>query len=350
MSRTFLTRIFLFILLAGAFVGCYMIFRPFLVVMLISAVLASVFYPVYEWLVKKIGGRSKIAALAMCLMILLVIIIPLTNLIIFGAQKSIAAYSDAMNFLNNNSGFEDRIESGVLARADSMFNISASELKAIILDVAKKSSNWLVEGAAGFLKGTTSFVISLILIIFTLFFFFIDGKKMLEKVMYWTPLPDKYDHLIFKKFKDVSYTVFVSTFVVAAAQASLCALGFYIVGLPAFFPAIATALLSMIPYFGAYLVWVPASIYLFATGQIWQGVFMVIWGGGLISMIDNVIRMFMIKGKAQVHPLFVLFAVLGGISVFGFWGVVIGPLMVALAVTVLNIYDEIEYKKILSKC
>jgi predicted PurR-regulated permease PerM len=173
---------------------------------------------------------------------------------------------------------------------------------------------------------------------------------MLEKLMYWTPLPDKYDHLIFRKFKDVSYTVFLSTFAVAAAQAALCAIAFSIVGLPAFFPAIATALLSMIPFFGAYLVWIPASIYLLLTGQIWQGIFMIIWGAGLISTIDNVIRMYMIKGKAQVHPLFVLFSVLGGITVFGFWGVVIGPLIISLTVTVLNIYDEIEYKKILSKC
>jgi predicted PurR-regulated permease PerM len=317
--------------------------------MLISAVLASVFYPAYEWLVKKTGGRSKIAALGMCLVILLVLIIPLTNLIILGAQKSIAAYSDTMEYLNNND-IEQALNAGLFAKAKIWFNIDGAELKGIILDVAKKSSNWLVEGAAGFVKGTTSFVISLVLIIFTLFFFFVDGKKMLEKVMYWTPLPDKYDHLIFKKFKDVSYSLFVSTFAVAGAQAAACALGFYIVGLPAFFPAIATALTSIIPYVGSFVVWLPASIYLFATGQIWQGVFIAVWGLGIISNIDNIVRMLMIKDKAQVHPLFILFSVLGGIVVFGFWGVVIGPLLIALAVTVLNIYDEIEYKKILSKC
>lgn len=348
MNKVFLTRIFLFVLLFGVLAACFLIFKPFLITILISAVLASIFYPVYEWLTKKIGGRSNIAALIMCLLILLVIIIPLTNLIIFGAQKSIAAYSDAIRFLNNND-VGSNLESGILSRAQNWFNISGTELKGIFLDVAQKSSNWLVEGAGGFLKGTTSFIISLILIIFTLFFFFVDGKKMLEKLMYWTPLPDKYDHLIFKKFKDVSYTVFLSTFAVAIAQAALCAIAFTIVGLPAFFPAIATALLSMIPFFGAYLVWVPASIYLLVTGHIWQGIFMIIWGAGLISTIDNVIRMYMIKGKAQVHPLFVLFSVLGGITVFGFWGVVIGPLIISLAVTVLNIYDEIEYKKILSK-
>lgn len=348
MNRTFLTRIFLFALLFGVLAACYLIFKPFLITILISAVLASIFYPIYEWLTKKIGGRANIAALIMCLLIILVVIIPMTNLIIYGAQKSIAAYSETIRFLNNNN-VGNNIEIGVLAKAQSWFNISGVELKAIFLDVAQKSSNWLVEGAGGFLKGTTSFVISLILIIFALFFFFVDGKRMLEKLMYWTPLPDKYDHLIFKKFKDVSYTVFLSTFAVAIVQAGLCAIGFTIVGLPAFFPAIATALLSMIPFFGAYLVWIPASIYLLATGQIWQGVFMIIWGAGLISTVDNVIRMYMIKNKAQVHPLFVLFSVLGGISVFGFWGVVIGPLIISLAVTILDIYDELEYKKILSK-
>lgn len=348
MNRAFLTRIFLFILMAAVIIACYFVFRPFLEVILVSAVLASVFYPVYEWLKKRLGGYEKVSAIIMCLGIVLVIIVPLTNLIIFGAQKSIAAYSDTIDFLDN-GGLENNIKSGALLKISQWFNLGGDELKAVLIDAAQKSSNWLVQGAAGLLKGTTTFLISLVLIIFTLFFFFVDGKKMLKKLMYWTPLPNKYDYLIFKKFKDVSYTIFTSTFAVAVAQAILCAIGFTIVGLPAFFPAIATALLSMIPYFGAYLVWVPGSIYLFATGQIWQGIFLILWGALLISSIDNVIRMFMIKGKAQVHPIFILFSVLGGITLFGFWGIVIGPLLISLAVTVFDIYDKVEYKKALSK-
>ncbi|MFA5247759.1 MAG: AI-2E family transporter [Patescibacteria group bacterium] len=348
MNRAFLTRIFLFILLAAVLVACFLLFRPFLVEILVSAVLASVFYSAYEWLKKRLGGREKIAAIIMCLGIVLVVIVPLSNLIIYGAQKSVVAYSDMIRFLDGN-GLENNIESGALSHVKVWFNLGGDELKGVMIDIAQKSSNWLVQGAAGLLKGTTTFIISLILIIFTLFFFFVDGKKMLLKLTYWTPLPDKYDRLIFKKFKDVSYVIFSSTFAVAGAQAVLCAIGFYIVGLPVFFPAIATALLSVVPYIGQFLVWIPAAIYLFATGQIWQGIFMTIWGGVLITNIDNVIRMFMIKDKAEVHSLFILFSILGGIALFGFWGIVIGPLLISLAVTVFNIYDEVEYKKMPSK-
>jgi predicted PurR-regulated permease PerM len=348
MNKAFLTRIFLFAILFGVTFACYFVFRPFLIQILISAVLASTFYPAYEWLKKRLGGREKLSAIFMCLAIVLVIIVPLSNLIIYGAQKSVAAYSDTIRFFEND-GLDNNIENGFLSHFKTWFNLGGDELKEVIIEVAKKSSNWLVEGAAGFLKETTAFAISLVLILFTLFFFFVDGKKMLEKLMYWTPLPDKYDHLIFKKFKDVSYTIFASTFAVAVAQATLCAVGFTIAGLPAFLPSIITALLSMIPYFGAYLVWFPCGVYLLFIGHIWQGVFLLLWGFLIISMIDNIIRMFMIKGKAQVHPIFVLFSVLGGISLFGFWGIVVGPLLISLAVTVFDIYDKIEYKKILSK-
>lgn len=343
-----MTRIFLLVLLLAVLTACFLVFKPFLVVILVAAILASVFYRPYGWLARKFGGRKRIAALVMCILIILVIIIPLTNLIVLGAQKSVAAYSDTINFLNN-GGYEDAVEKGILKNAQKWFNIGGDGLKSLILDVAQKSSNFLVSGATGFLKGTTTFVVSLILIIFTLFFFFVDGQKMLERLMYWTPLPDKYDHLIFKKFRDVSYTVFFSTFMVALVQSTLMATAFFVVGLPAFFPAIATALLSMIPFFGAWLVWVPAGIYLLAIGHVWQGLFMLIFGALIISTVDNVIRMYMIKGKAEVHPIFVLFSVLGGIALFGFWGIVIGPLLISLAVTILNIYDEVEYSKVLHK-
>jgi predicted PurR-regulated permease PerM len=348
MDRILMTRIFLLAILFAVLGACFFLFRPFLIIILVAAILASIFYKPYEWLAKKIGGRKKIAAAIMCILIILVIVIPLTNLIIFGAQKSVAAYSETMNFLNT-GGFENTIKKDPFKSAEKLLNIDSEGLKAIILDVAQKSSNFLVSGATGFLKGTTTFIVSLILIVFTLFFFFVDGQKMLERLMYWTPLPDKYDYLIFKKFRDVSYTVFLSTFLVALAQSILVAIAFFIVGLPAFFPAIATALLSMIPFFGAWLIWVPASIYLLVTGHIWQGIFMIIFGATIISTVDNVIRMYMINGKAEVHPIFVLFSVLGGISLFGFWGIIIGPLLISLAVTILNIYDEIEYSKILHK-
>lgn len=339
-SKVFITAMVIIILIA-----CYLIFKPFLVEILVAMVLVSIFYRPYEWLVSKIKSKKvgrQIASLIMCLLVVLIIIIPLTNLIIIAAQKSVLAYADTIKFLNEADW------NGAILEKAHLFGISKENLQGAIVEVAKKSSNWLVSGAASLLKGTTNFLISLILIIFTMFFFFVDGKTMLEKVMHWTPLPNKFDKEIFKKFRDVSYSTFVSTFVVAIVQGFLGALVFVIVGLPAFFAGIAMAFLSILPYVGAFIVWFPVGIYLLVTGQIWQGVFMLLWGVIVVSNIDNIIRAYMIKGKAEMHPIFVIFSILGGIVLFGFWGVVIGPLVISIAVTIMHIY-ELEYKQVLEK-
>lgn len=348
MNKPLVSRAFTTILVVVVLIACYLIFKPFLIEILIAMVLVSIFYRPYEWLVKKlkIKASRQIASLIMCLLVVLIIIVPLTNLIVLAAQKSVVAYSDMIKFLNEVEWNGD-VGNGILEKAQ-LIGVSGENLQGLVVEVAKKSSNWLVGGAASLLRGTTSFLISLILIIFTMFFFFIDGKKMLEKLMHWTPLPNKYDIEIFKKFRDVSYSTFVSTFIVAIVQGSLGALAFMIVGLPAFFAGIAMAFLSIIPYVGAFIIWFPAAIYLLFIGQTWQGIFMLLWGVIVVSNIDNLIRAYMIKGKAQVHPIFIIFAILGGIVLFGFWGVVIGPLVISIAVTVMHIY-ELEYKNVLEK-
>lgn len=92
----------------------------------------------------------------------------------------------------------------------------------------------MISGATSAVVGTTNFVVSLALIILTMFFFFIDGKKMLDGLMYLLPLPDKYNQEIFDKFQEISYTTIISTFVVALAQGLVGAIGFAFVGFPAF--------------------------------------------------------------------------------------------------------------------
>ena len=206
----------------------------------------------------------------------------------------------------------------------------------------KKSSNWLLSGATILVKGTTSFVVSLFIIIVTMFFFFVDGKKMMERLMYLSPLPNAYDREIFQKFRTVSYTTILSTFVTAGAQGVIGAIGFAIVGFPAFLAGVVVALLSLLPYLGSMIFYVPVGLYYLMVGKIWQGIFVLLWGAVIIGNVDNIIRAYMIKGKAQVNPIFVVFSILGGIALFGFWGVVLGPLVIAIAVTIFHIY-EIEF-------
>lgn len=349
-----LTKPFLLLLVFLVLIGCYLVFRPFLTELFVAVILVSIFYRPYEFLVRKLKGRRNIAALFMCLFLVVVVLVPAIRVVAYAGQKSVTAYSQAVEFFNNKDLDavlnDDSFNSGVF----KYFNLSElSEknqyIQDFFLDILKRSSNWMISGATIVVKETTNFIVSLVMIILAMFFFFVDGKRMLNSLMYLSPLPNKYDREIFAKFRAVSYTTFVSTFVTAAAQGLVGAIGFAIVGFPALLAGILVALLSLIPYLGSMIFYVPVGVYYLLTGDIWQGFFILGWGFLIIGTIDNLIRAYMIKGKAQVNPVFILFSILGGIALFGFWGVALGPLIVALTVTIFHIY-EMEFCGQLEDC
>ncbi len=333
---------FLLLLLLAVIVACYFIFRPFLTEILVAAVLVSILYKPYLWLVKRLGNKRQLAAGIMCLLAVIIIIFPLSELLIYSAKKSIVAYSETVEYFNSN-----RLELNNAAQhrfLDQLgfIGLDNSSLKGFILDIVRRSSNFMVDGATVVIKSTTNFLFSLVIIIFTMFFFFVDGNRMVKKLMYWSPLPNKYDERLFRKFKDVSYSTIVATFAVVAVQGLIGGIGYAIVGLPAFFAGILIAVCSLIPMIGSIIIYVPTAIYLLAIGQTWQGIFILLWGALIVGTVDNLIRPFLIKGKAHVNPIFLFFSILGGVALFGFWGVIIGPLVVSIAITVFHIY-ELEF-------
>lgn len=349
-----LTKPFLLTLVLLVLIGCYLIFRPFLTEIFVAMILVSIFYRPYEYFVKKFKGSRNLAALLMCVLLALIILVPAIRIITYAGQKSAVAYTQAVEFFNENTMAtvlsSDTFSSGALKYLNLEELSSKNEtFKNFFLDILKRSSNWIVSGATIAVKETTNFIISLALIILAMFFFFVDGKKMLKKLMYLSPLPNRYDEEIFRKFRAVSYTTFFSTFVTAGAQGVIGAIGFAIVGFPALLAGILVALLSLIPYIGSMIFYIPVGLYYLLIGNIWQGIFILIWGFLIIGSTDNILRAYMIKGKAEVNPIFVLFAILGGIAMFGFWGVVLGPLIVALAVTIFHIY-EMEFCDHLDDC
>lgn len=345
-----LTKPFILILLLLVLVGCYFVFRPFLTEILVAAILASIFYKPFEALARWLKGRRQLAAFLMCVILLLIIIIPSVRILIYAGEKSVEAYTQVSGFFNNHSINDvfklPLFEQGALSGLDlNNLNLHNETIKGILLNVFQQSSNWLLSGATLALKETTNFLISLILIVLATFFFFVDGKKMLAWLMYLSPLPNEYDREIFNKFRSVSYITFTSTFVVALAQGAAGAVGFAIVGFPALLAFVLVALLSFLPI-GSTIFYIPMGIYYLLIGDIWQGIFILLWGALVIGTVDNIIRAYMIKGKAEINPMFVLFSILGGIAIFGFWGVILGPLIVALAVTVFHLYS-LEFGKYL---
>lgn len=349
-----LTKPFLLILVLIVTIACYFVFRPFLTEILMAAILATIFYKPFIALTKLFKGRQNLAAILMCLLLVLVVILPSIKLLIYGAEKSVQTYDETVAFFSNHE-LNDVFKNEIFKKAPlkylnlDSYNFQNANFQNSLISAAKSSSLWLISGATTVVKETTNFFFSLFLIILTMFFFFVDGKKMLGRLMYLSPLPDKYDKEIFRKFSVVSYTTLVSTFVASFAQGIAGAIGFAIVGFPVFLAFILIALLSLLPYLGSMIFYVPVGIYYLMMGEIWQGIFVLAWGFVVIGLIDNVVRAYMIKDEAEINPIFVFFSILGGIALFGFWGVIVGPLLVALAVTIYHIYG-LEFCSSLDDC
>lgn len=350
MTKNF-TKSFLIILVAVVLFASYLIFRPFLTEIFVAAILVSVFYTPFEYLANFLKGRRNLAALLMCLFLVLIIIIPSVQLISYAGKKSVNLYNSTASFFENNT-FGDVFKSDIFVNTPlkhlnlDKINVGSEAFQGTILEISKNISNTFISGATVIFKETTKFVVSLALIILAMFFFFVDGAKMLKRIMYLSPLPNDHDRIIFNKFRKVSYAIFVSTFAAAGAQGLVGAIGFGIVGFPPLLAGILIALLSLLPYVGSMIFYVPVGIFYLLSGDIWQGIFILIWGAILIGNIDNVVRIYMIKDDAEVNPVFVLFAILGGLSLFGFWGIILGPLIIALMVTVFHIY-ELEFCSVL---
>lgn len=335
---------FLIFLVVLSIAALFFLFRPFMVKIIIAAVLVSVFYKLYEKLTKVFWNKKYLASFATCLLLLLVILIPMSNLIVYASKKASVAYSSVNGLLNNS----DVLHFSILEK----FGIDNEEYRGVVNnfvgDITKNINDWLVSGATSVVKGTSKFIVSLILIVFTMFFFFVEGKEMAKKLILWSPLPNKYDFEIIHKFRSVSKTIMISVFVTALFQGLIGGLGFLIIGWPFIFVFFIMALLALIPYIGSAIFYIPASLYLILSGQVWQGVFVLAWCWLVVSNIDEIIRAYLIKDKAEVNPIFIIFSILGGVSIFGFWGVIIGPIIIALAITIFHIY-ELEYDGALEK-
>lgn len=339
MKDKILSKYFLIFLIILAVIACFLLFKPFLIEIIIAGVLVSVFYKPFTKLTKLFKGRQKIAAFLMSLFLLLIIIVPISTLIIQIGKKAPMAYTETIEFVNTTG---DNFKNNFLSNFG--IDLNNNKIESIVLNSVKKISDWLVSAVPLILKGTSNFIISLVLMLLTTFFFFIDGKKILAKLKLWSPLPNKYDLIIFKKFREISFSALVSTFVTAGIQGVIGIIGFLIVGVPALFPGLLLAFACLIPYFGGMLVYVPIGIYLILAGQIWQGIFILIWGAVIIGNADNIIRAYILHGTAKINPIFLIFALMGGIILFGFWGLVLGPLILSLVTTIFSIY-ELEYGK-----
>jgi len=322
---------------------CYRIARPFLEPLFFAVVLAIIFHPLHTRLHKVIRNANA-AALLSTLGALLTIIIPVILLSVALKHELTAVYQSL-----SAGGMED---GGLITRALHLMeqarmwlgkyvDLSHVDLRTELLARLQQVTSFLVSQVAGFAGGVASFAVAAVITFFTLFYLFRDGRAFWRRLAKLIPLSPAQ---LQKLTTGVSSTITASMYgglAVAIAQGTLMGLAFWVLGLPSpVLWGLVTAFCSLIPLFGTSLVWLPASVILMLVGHPVKGLILLAWGAGVVSMVDNIIRPLVISKQVSFHPLYVFFALLGGVQVFGLMGLFVGPAVLALAQSLFSLVRE----------
>lgn len=300
-----------------------------------ATILAILFTPTYRYLLTIIKNKSNIAALVTLIIIIVMVIIPtlwtfaallkqgvsLYNLISSG-QFSIGDY--LTKIMDVMPGFVHEI----------LKNLGLGDLESIrtkFSEVALQASKLIASHAVSFGQNTLGFIVSTVVMLYLLFFLLRDGSKLAEVGKRVIPLSDSHQQLLIAKFTTVIKATVKGNVLVASIQGALGGFIFWVLGIDnALLWAVIMAVLSLLPAVGASLIWIPVAIYFFATGLIWQGVVLTAFGLFVIGLIDSILRPILVGKDTKLPDYVILISTLGGMSVFGLNGFVIGPLLAAL--------------------
>ncbi|HYV63092.1 MAG TPA: AI-2E family transporter [Bryobacteraceae bacterium] len=334
-------RITLIVLLTIAAGLCVLMVWPFAATIIAAAVLAVVCYPLHVRLQSRVS-RPGLAALLSTLLVLIAFLVPLTLLATTVTQELRAAYQAlAPGATEQGAGRIWAALDRPLAAVGMWLGMQPSELRSMLETRLQEAGSALLGKTIAVLGAAGGGVVKIVIGIGTLYCTFLYGSRLRQDVVTMSPLGPRRTTTLLIAVHDIVMASFYGVIAVAAAQGLLCGLGAWIAGLPS--PTlwgVAAAVVSVLPLFGSALVWLPAAAVLFVQGSIGRGVFMLIWGAGLVGTIDNFIRPMVVMTKLPVHPLVVFVAMLGGVEAFGLMGILFGPVILAVTMALFQMLRE----------
>ena len=318
------------------------IIAPFLQSIFVAALFAALFTPLYRKILARVGDRQALASLLTLLLVLLFIFVPFS--LIFGAVAA-----QAVDVAENVRPWvqEGLAEPGTLTawlervpfwsyvepyRAQALERVGAfaTSLSGVALELVQDAT-----------LGTLSALVSGLIVLYTMFFFLMDGDRLLYYMLYYLPLDDEDETKLLARFMSVTRATLKGTAVIGILQGGLAGLALHLAGVPsALLWAVAMMFLSVVPGIGTALVWLPAVGWLLFSGQVVAGIAVLAFNSVVVGTIDNLLRPRLVGNDTQLHDLLIFFSTLGGLIVFGFMGFVIGPIVAALFVTVWELYGE----------
>lgn len=314
--------------------------RPFFYPIFWAAVLAVMFYPAFSGL-RSVTKMPNMSAILSILIVIVVIFVPLSLIITIILHQSLALYQSVASgewLILRVQGVASWLQNTPLV---PYIEGITGNWTATAADATKAITIFLFNNLRSITENSVTFVLMLFLTLYTLFFFFRDGERLLKRLQHLSPLGDHHERALYDRFTSTAWSTLKSTFIVGGIQGLLGGLLFWATGVEgAVIWAVVMFLLSLIPGLGTFLVWMPIGVIMLLIGNLWQGVAILIVGAFIISTIDNLLRPPLVGKDIQMHPLLVLFSTLGGIVIFGVSGFVIGPVVTSLFLAIIAIYDD----------
>ena len=333
-------NIFLSMLLAGLVILCALIARPFLGSAILASLLAAGFYPLHVVLCKWIH-KPSLAALLSTLVILLAVLLPLTLLAMTVGGELGEQYRRLTTAAKENGGMAPHLRGtfqGLISSVAPWVNMSEQEIASVITGRLAAAFEWAAQHFVTGLVAVGSWVVNATIASVILFFFLRDGPRIVDAVVDLVPLRRDDSVELIGVINSTVRANFNGVIGVGIVQGGLTGIGLAISGIPSPFTwGLVAGLSSMLPLFGSALVWVPAVVWLLATGSYGTGIFLLVWGI-VVSVSDNILRPLVVGGQTNQNGLLVFLSLLGGTAVFGPSGLFLGPLVVSMTVAVLRVF------------
>lgn len=348
MKKEHLFFIFILFLTFLSMYLLYQILSPFLTSIIWAILLALIFFPLFKKLQRLLKNKGVLSALIMTLFVLSVIVLPFSLLMASLAVEVVDVYHQAQEMMETGQvqtylekGRELPILKWILVRLNPYLDLSQIDPLNFLIKNLKQVSAFLFNQTTKILKGLSTFIVGFFFTLLSLYYLFKDGDRLFTRLKEIIPLPFKERDLLIRRFKDMIDATIYGGILIAIIQGILGGVCFWALGIssPVFWGT-AMAFLSFIPIGGTALIWGPASIFLLIQGSFLKGFILLGFGTLIISMVDNLLRPFLISTKTKIHPLLLFFAVLGGIEAFGLIGLVAGPLIATLFLTLIEIYIQ----------
>ncbi len=323
------------------------ILKPFFESILWAGLLAFLLAPVDAFLARKLGGRPALSALLLTVAGALFVLIPaVVTAVVFAGQATVLVrrlqeLADRYRITHATDVFQVPAFDQLFTWIGKFVPVPPEQIQAWALDGGKALLALLVASSGAFFAGVLGVVVEVGLTLFLLFFFLRDGREMVRRALVLVPMTaerkaDLVDHLA-----AVIRAVALGTLFTAVVQGTLVGISFAFTGLPSpvVFGVLAM-LAALVPLVGSSLVWVPAAFVLVAHNRVGAALFLAFWGLVVVSVVDNIVRPLVVSGRAQISTLPVLLGLVGGLATFGAIGIILGPVVIALALALFRFAEE----------